>query len=510
MTKQKTKGFAGKLTCNLSLFALLVNGADLASDLSYINHGNDIYGINMPENVYEVEYDIDLPDDYLPISSSNHNLEELSHVEKVTITPEVADLSAVNYMTNVEEITIDAQNVPFDMYKTIDGKVFNKPVVVKISGRASLGQYFNEQNYGFLKDIPEITKLVIGDDCDTLVIDNDFLNSLTNVRNLEINVNEYSNFNCGNLTFLDSLYIKGLPYDVAVYVSNEDIENLKQAGVDVDGNNMHETIDINNKIDEIAKSLDITDDMSDKEKLNKVISWILNNYQYDPEIAAYNENNIFIPFLKYAPFYGKGFLYGSLNGETQICGNYAAMANVLLDRVGIESYMIYSLNHAWNIVKVDGEYYALDTTILDQFKVIKKGLYKYVIDENGERIYLTKEEYEAMQNDDGVYGAYTILDEQTSAEVFETGNQELIDKFKDEGYLMNVNYTNARYIPLPFTCTTALPLDTIDYNELYDKGITDTFIYYSTKFGLSVVALYMLSKVLEQELNKDKYKQKKR
>ena len=60
---------------------------------------------------------------------------------------------------------------------------------------------------------------------------------------------------------------------------------------------------------------------------------------------------------------------GSSAYDILICGNgvcegYAQAYNMLLERVGISSIMVtsYDMNHAWNLVNIDNEWYHVDTT----------------------------------------------------------------------------------------------------------------------------------------------------
>lgn len=56
--------------------------------------------------------------------------------------------------------------------------------------------------------------------------------------------------------------------------------------------------------------------------------------------------------------------YGVLAERSAVCQGYSLAYELLLDRVGIESTMISSssMNHAWNMVKLDGNYYHTDVT----------------------------------------------------------------------------------------------------------------------------------------------------
>lgn len=62
-------------------------------------------------------------------------------------------------------------------------------------------------------------------------------------------------------------------------------------------------------------------------------------------------------------------LYGALVEKKAVCDGYATAMQYLLGRVGIECLMVYGSdgenegeNHAWNMVKIDDEYYHLDVT----------------------------------------------------------------------------------------------------------------------------------------------------
>ncbi len=99
----------------------------------------------------------------------------------------------------------------------------------------------------------------------------------------------------------------------------------------------------------------ITSDMKDYEKQLVLHDYIVNNSQYN---ANYYEVNS-IPDDEHTA-------YGVLIKGTGICSSYAKAMHKLLDMVGIESYFVSGIAgeepHAWNIVKIQGEYYHLDST----------------------------------------------------------------------------------------------------------------------------------------------------
>ncbi len=56
--------------------------------------------------------------------------------------------------------------------------------------------------------------------------------------------------------------------------------------------------------------------------------------------------------------------YGVLVDRKAVCQGYALAYKLLLNKAGIECYMVSSdaMNHAWNLIKLDGQYYQVDTT----------------------------------------------------------------------------------------------------------------------------------------------------
>lgn len=62
--------------------------------------------------------------------------------------------------------------------------------------------------------------------------------------------------------------------------------------------------------------------------------------------------------------------YGALVNGRAVCDGYTQAFQYLLQRVGIQSFMVTGTgkggNHAWNIVRIDGRYYNVDLTWDDQ------------------------------------------------------------------------------------------------------------------------------------------------
>ena len=93
--------------------------------------------------------------------------------------------------------------------------------------------------------------------------------------------------------------------------------------------------------------------MSEAKKELAIHDYIVANTRYDVE----NFENDNIPKSSHN-------IDGVLLNGTAVCEGYAKTFKFLLERVGIESIIVVGpeINHAWNIVKIDDEYYHVDVT----------------------------------------------------------------------------------------------------------------------------------------------------
>lgn len=104
-------------------------------------------------------------------------------------------------------------------------------------------------------------------------------------------------------------------------------------------------------IEEEAEALlkGISGEASDYEKVKYVYDAIIRGTDYDLEAA--DSQNIYSVFVNHS----------------SVCQGYAKATQYLLNRLGVECTLVQGTvdtgeGHAWNLVKVDGEYYYVDTT----------------------------------------------------------------------------------------------------------------------------------------------------
>ena len=107
--------------------------------------------------------------------------------------------------------------------------------------------------------------------------------------------------------------------------------------------------EINNIISQIDTSL------SNVSILLQVNDYIINNYDYDYSYENYN-------------------IIDTLKNKKMTCSGYTILTKLILDKLGFEnkivcgstkgtlSFLYSSVDHAWNLVKVDGMWYHLDIT----------------------------------------------------------------------------------------------------------------------------------------------------
>ncbi|MDS0524248.1 DUF5050 domain-containing protein [Clostridium sp. SHJSY1] len=109
---------------------------------------------------------------------------------------------------------------------------------------------------------------------------------------------------------------------------------------------------ITSKTNEILNSV-IKEGMSPLQKELALHDYLVLNTSYD--VTNYNNNTI--PAESYN-------IYGTLLKNTAVCQGYSVTFKYLLNKVNIDSIVISSssMNHAWNIVTIDGIKYHVDVT----------------------------------------------------------------------------------------------------------------------------------------------------
>ena len=111
---------------------------------------------------------------------------------------------------------------------------------------------------------------------------------------------------------------------------------------------------VNVQIDRALKSVQNAD--SDLEKALLLHDFVVRECDYDYQGAYGGEDASLHPHMY--------DIYGTFVLGSAVCSGYASAYSVLLQKCGIESYVVTSdaMNHAWNLVEIDGHWYHIDTT----------------------------------------------------------------------------------------------------------------------------------------------------
>lgn len=122
--------------------------------------------------------------------------------------------------------------------------------------------------------------------------------------------------------------------------------------------------EIKNKVSEVIGEI-ITEDMTDQDKIVAINQYLCDTIVYDEEALANAEENDYMSVDE--EFYDSFNAYGALLKRKCVCAGYSAAFRLLAQEAGLEAIVVTgfldgTLSHAWNKVKIDNEWYVVDTT----------------------------------------------------------------------------------------------------------------------------------------------------
>lgn len=239
-----------------------------------------------------------------------------------------------------------------------------------------------EKNSQFIKNSPNLQELhLIGGQ-----IEPNLIEEQTNLKKLSICAEGTEKIDYKKLTFLEELnFTSKQPYDIAIHFTTEDYNTLIENGVNVTFETeevKEKVLEINQRLDQTVAILNLAENSTDQEKLDAILIHVLDNLTYDEAVSEALQNSSSELDTLTETFYEGGDLYGALEKDSAICGNYAAYVEALAERVNLNTYILTSPTHAWNLVEVDNDYYYVDATFLDGSRVNSQKETK-VYDENG-------------------------------------------------------------------------------------------------------------------------------
>lgn len=347
-------------------------------------HIPDFFEVNASDLKYGKDFlnqKADIASQYLPylrlyfFGYSNENDKEitnkmlLSQVQFTYYSNDIEmDLTYLNYFSNLKEFNISMNYLE---------KINNLPYLESVE-KVNINSYTNEHDIYYTVDFaqqlkrsfPNLKSIYFGD---RMIFEPGSLECMNESKleyiDIPMSINMDIDFNyLGFLTQLNLRYND--PYDVAVSLNTEEYNNLINSGTKISFKS--QTDEINylyacKELDKIIEKLQLNDNMSFSEKLDKIIVYILDSGDYSERIAYLIENEIELSdddINLVDKIYKHGFL--SFDSE-RLCGVYAALTEALIDRIAEPdtSYFLNSENHAWNIIKEGNKTYYLDTTFMD-------------------------------------------------------------------------------------------------------------------------------------------------
>ena len=120
------------------------------------------------------------------------------------------------------------------------------------------------------------------------------------------------------------------------------------------------SLEIKHKLQEIVSEV-ITEDMNEEDKIKALSEYIVSHMEYDHDL----------PNVKYrysSEKIRKGWgecLYYSVMEESGVCQGYTMYAQNLFIEAGIKTFKINGVDHTWNLIQIDDDYYIVDLTNVD-------------------------------------------------------------------------------------------------------------------------------------------------
>lgn len=178
----------------------------------------------------------------------------------------------------------------------------------------------------------------------------------------EVDVSAF-NLNVSNIadTYFNIIYSNPRLYYVKTslrYSYNSYTGKISKVYPDYTETDIHQIQTMLSEIDKETENIisQVNNNMSDFQKVMTVHDYMVLNYKYDTTYSNYNTSMMVT--------------------KTGVCQAYALIFKLIMDELGIECTYVSSdeMNHAWNLVKVDGEWYHIDVTwddpISDRFGVV--------------------------------------------------------------------------------------------------------------------------------------------
>lgn len=260
---------------------------------------------------------------------------------------------------------------------------------------------------------------------------------LSNVETIDLSeFNESADLHLVEDAFLEAYYQNPLILGIEGYRIDRRKQCIYVQYVENEKQSERKQEDILDKVQDITYDI-IDDDMSDIEKELAINEYLCDTIVYDEDALENAEENDF----KYVDkeFDDSFTAYGALINEKCVCAGYAAAFKLLAEEAGLESVVVTgfldgNLAHAWNKVKIDGEWQIIDVTNNDT-DYLKNALFN-LPDKAGDITLVEDEDYvlniylSDYDSDDGEKEFYRINDKYFD---YDEICDELLEELKENG-----------------------------------------------------------------------------
>ena len=188
-------------------------------------------------------------------------------------------------------------------------------------------------------DSGNLRDVTIGSNC---VLSNKTFYGANGIVNINIdNPNDLNNLDftgCSKLKYINNKPIIDVENGDLNFNLSIDIDTAKDIGF------VNEYISYN--ADKVLDNI-IIPGMNDMQKVKAIHDWVCDRFEYDYDNLNKSINNFDNTFML---------------SDLALCGGYAKAFNILAHNVGIETQLVYGVNHVWNVVCLNGMYFNIDTT----------------------------------------------------------------------------------------------------------------------------------------------------
>ena len=344
-----------------------------SKDETYIDNGD----INKLLSLIDGNGNVKVPSYYKKIIGEDTNIINLVKLKSLEVTIpinyQVGDLLWLNYCVNLERLSIVTQSdlVLNDIYELPNLYEFKIARGFIKDEAYNLDETLEKKNCSFMYRSNNLKRLKITN----FNLEKDFVESLTNLNDLYIlttfdEIITNYDIDYSKLTFLNNLIINR-PYSTIIHMSTDEVMELVDNGVNIlmydDTGNLVNIVDLllesNYMIDKMVSEININYNTNDLDRVRKILYYVLDKLEYDSEIRK--ELNEGKEHVDVDSFYEMGFLYGALNKNSAICGNYASLFATLCDRFNVSGIVTMSYTHAWNVININDYKCYIDSTVLD-------------------------------------------------------------------------------------------------------------------------------------------------